>query len=193
MRGCPAALVWCSNVLFVLFVLCRPQKDNLMVKVGMVGDVQAGKTSLMVRYVEGNFDEDYIETLGVNFLEKTINLPRASVTFSVWDLGGECEPAVCRSFAHCSPDHDPTVSACSRGPRVPDNAAHCVQRCCGHPFRIRPHPQVDAVEHQGMVPPGPGLEQGEAACCVCARARAPDWACRLTSAVVLRRRLRTRS
>ena len=59
-----------------------------MVKVGMVGDVQAGKTSLMVRYVEGNFDEDYIETLGVNFLEKTISLPRASVTFSIWDLGG---------------------------------------------------------------------------------------------------------
>lgn len=65
-----------------------------MVKVGMVGDVQAGKTSLMVRYVEGNFDEDYIETLGVNFLEKTINLPRASVTFSVWDLGGACASCV---------------------------------------------------------------------------------------------------
>ena len=71
-----------------------------MVKIGMVGDVQVGKTSLMVRYVEGNFDEDYIETLGVNFLEKTIKLPRASVTFSIWDLGGAREflsmlPIVC--------------------------------------------------------------------------------------------------
>ena len=26
--------------------------------------VQVGKTSMMVKYVEGNFDEDYIETLG---------------------------------------------------------------------------------------------------------------------------------
>lgn len=65
--------------------------DNLLVKVGMVGDAQAGKTSLMVRYVEGKFDEDYIETLGVNFMEKTIKLPRAEVTFSVWDLGGARE------------------------------------------------------------------------------------------------------
>lgn len=31
----------------------------------MVGDSQIGKTSLMVKYVEGSFDEDYIQTLGV--------------------------------------------------------------------------------------------------------------------------------
>lgn len=33
----------------------------------MVGDAQIGKTSLMVKYVEGNFDEDYIQTLGNKF------------------------------------------------------------------------------------------------------------------------------
>jgi GTP-binding protein of the ras superfamily involved in termination of M-phase len=31
----------------------------------MVGDSQIGKTSLMVKYVEGGFDEDYIQTLGI--------------------------------------------------------------------------------------------------------------------------------
>ena len=31
----------------------------------MVGDSQIGKTSLMVKYVEGSFDEDYIQTLGM--------------------------------------------------------------------------------------------------------------------------------
>ena len=30
-------------------------------QVGMVGDAQIGKTSLMVKYVEGSFDEDYIQ------------------------------------------------------------------------------------------------------------------------------------
>ena len=30
----------------------------------MLGDSQIGKTSLMVKYVEGHFDEDYIQTLG---------------------------------------------------------------------------------------------------------------------------------
>lgn len=34
----------------------------------MVGDSQIGKTSLMVKYVEGSFDEDYIQTLGMSSL-----------------------------------------------------------------------------------------------------------------------------
>ena len=125
----------------------------------MLGDSQIGKTSLMVKYVEGHFDEDYIQTLGswrssfhfvpcssnfsfhplhldvcflpishfplhglvcgldpdpliyccgclptlcpgVNFMEKTISVRRTSITFSLWDLGGQREfvnmlPLVC--------------------------------------------------------------------------------------------------
>lgn len=53
-----------------------------------VGDSQIGKTSLMVKYVEGTFDEDFIQTLGVNFMEKTISLRNNEITFSIWDLGG---------------------------------------------------------------------------------------------------------
>lgn len=30
----------------------------------MVGDAQVGKTTLMVKYVENKFDEEYIMTLG---------------------------------------------------------------------------------------------------------------------------------
>jgi len=66
-------------------------KNSLVLKVGMVGDSQIGKTSLMVKYVEGSFDEDYIQTLGVNFMEKTINLRNTEITFSIWDLGGQRE------------------------------------------------------------------------------------------------------
>ena len=40
---------------------------SVVIKVGMVGDSQIGKTSLMVKYVEGSFDEDYIQTLGMAF------------------------------------------------------------------------------------------------------------------------------
>lgn len=41
-----------------------PSKNSVVIKVGMVGDAQIGKTSLMVKYVEGSWDEDYIQTLG---------------------------------------------------------------------------------------------------------------------------------
>lgn len=62
--------------------------------------VQVGKTTLMVKYVENKFDEDYIQTLGVNFMEKTIQLRNTEITFSIWDLGGQREflsllPLVC--------------------------------------------------------------------------------------------------
>jgi GTP-binding protein of the ras superfamily involved in termination of M-phase len=64
-------------------------KEALIVKVAIVGDAGIGKTSLMVRYVERRFDEDYVETLGVNFLEKQIATESADVTMSLWDLGGD--------------------------------------------------------------------------------------------------------
>jgi len=44
--------------------LQESKKNSVGVKVGMLGDQAIGKTSLMVKYVEGTFDEDYIETLG---------------------------------------------------------------------------------------------------------------------------------
>jgi GTP-binding protein of the ras superfamily involved in termination of M-phase len=31
----------------------------------MVGDAAIGKTSLMVKYVEGSFTDDYVQTLGI--------------------------------------------------------------------------------------------------------------------------------
>ena len=43
----------------------QAQKSSVVIKVGMVGDAQIGKTSLMVKYVEGSWDEDYIQTLGI--------------------------------------------------------------------------------------------------------------------------------
>ncbi|KZF26925.1 septum-promoting GTP-binding protein 1 [Xylona heveae TC161] len=78
----------------------QASKNSVVIKVGMVGDAQIGKTSLMVKYVEGSWDEDYIQTLGVNFMEKTISIRNTEITFSIWDLGGQREfvnmlPLVC--------------------------------------------------------------------------------------------------
>ena len=55
-------------------------QSSVVIKVGMVGDAQIGKTSLMVKYVEGSWDEDYIQTLGMHLyrsrLDKTLTAPR---------------------------------------------------------------------------------------------------------------------
>jgi len=49
---------------FICISLVLTCWNSVVIKVGMVGDSQIGKTSLMVKYVEGSFDEDYIQTLG---------------------------------------------------------------------------------------------------------------------------------
>lgn len=69
----------------------QSSKNSVALKVGLIGDAQIGKTSLMVKYVEGLFDEDYTQTLGVNFMEKSLHIKNNEITFSVWDLGGQKE------------------------------------------------------------------------------------------------------
>ncbi|KAH7828203.1 Spg1, Ras superfamily GTPase [Monocercomonoides exilis] len=76
------------------------ESEALSFKIGMVGDQQIGKTSLMVKYVQNEFDEDYILTLGVNFMEKKQKIRGQEVVFNIWDLGGAKEfvnmlPLVC--------------------------------------------------------------------------------------------------
>lgn len=43
------------------------KQNSIVLKVSMIGDAAIGKTSLMVKYVENKFDEDYIQTLGTYF------------------------------------------------------------------------------------------------------------------------------
>ena len=45
-------------------------------KVVFCGQPEVGKTSLLTRYVDGNFSEDYHQTIGANFLIKEIDLSR---------------------------------------------------------------------------------------------------------------------
>ncbi|KAI7884467.1 P-loop containing nucleoside triphosphate hydrolase protein [Mucor mucedo] len=74
--------------------------SSVVLKMGIIGDAQIGKTSLMIKYAEGAYDTEYIQTLGVNFMEKTIVIRQTEITFSIWDLGGQKEfasmlPLVC--------------------------------------------------------------------------------------------------
>jgi len=80
-----------------------PPQPPPLVKVALVGDSGVGKTSLMVRYVEGTFDETQLPTQGVNFMENTVSVQGNEITFSVWDIGGShfesMLPLVCNDAA----------------------------------------------------------------------------------------------
>lgn len=56
LRGVCQHVYVLSWVLTVSDLFGLPEPDSVVLKVGMVGDSQIGKTSLMVKYVEGSFE-----------------------------------------------------------------------------------------------------------------------------------------
>lgn len=59
----------------------------LAYKVVVVGDFGVGKTSLIKRFVENSFSEEYLSTIGVAISKKTV----ADSTIMLWDIEGETE------------------------------------------------------------------------------------------------------
>lgn len=57
---------------------CLVKFFSVVLKVGMIGDSQVGKTALMIKFVEDTFDEVYVPTSGISFMEKTVSSNRPS-------------------------------------------------------------------------------------------------------------------
>ncbi len=57
-------------------------------KVCLLGDFAVGKTSLIRRFVEGQFDDKYLSTIGVKISRKTISYDSNTLELIVWDLAG---------------------------------------------------------------------------------------------------------
>ena len=56
-------------------------------KVVMVGDFGVGKTSLVRRFVDNSFSEDYLSTIGVSISKKSLG----NSTVMLWDIEGDTE------------------------------------------------------------------------------------------------------
>lgn len=59
-------------------------------KIVLIGHFGVGKSSLIRRFVEDTFSEDYKVTIGVHVLKKEVNLPKTNddITLVIWDLEG---------------------------------------------------------------------------------------------------------
>jgi len=56
-------------------------------KVVLVGNFGVGKTSLIKRFVENSFSEEYLSTIGVSISKKSIG----NATIMIWDIEGHTE------------------------------------------------------------------------------------------------------
>ncbi|MFW9825539.1 MAG: GTP-binding protein [Candidatus Thorarchaeota archaeon] len=65
---------------------------SFIYKVCVVGDGGVGKTSMVLRYCENSFKENYIMTIGSNFSTKQVILeeyPNYLIKLQLWDLAGQ--------------------------------------------------------------------------------------------------------
>ncbi|MFX1275322.1 MAG: GTP-binding protein [Promethearchaeota archaeon] len=65
---------------------------SFIYKIAIVGDGGVGKTSMVLRYCENTFKENYIMTIGSNFSTKQVDLldhSNISVKLQLWDLAGQ--------------------------------------------------------------------------------------------------------
>ena len=62
---------------------------TVRLKVCLVGAPAVGKTSLVRRYVEGRFSEDYLTTIGVRISRKRAEVEGEAVGLIVWDVNGD--------------------------------------------------------------------------------------------------------
>jgi small GTP-binding protein len=58
-------------------------------KVVLLGDVDVGKTSLLVRFVDNSWDKVMDPTIGQTFLKSVIQVDNEEVTLRIWDTPGD--------------------------------------------------------------------------------------------------------
>ena len=63
--------------------------NNSTKKVVLVGHFNVGKSSMIRRFVKNIFSEDYLVTIGVHILKKTITISNIDMTLVVWDIEGK--------------------------------------------------------------------------------------------------------
>ncbi|TFF99321.1 MAG: GTP-binding protein, partial [Promethearchaeota archaeon] len=73
-------------------------KFGYVYKILLLGPPMVGKTSLMYRYVNNFFNENYIATLGAQFLSKEIKIKSGKrkdeiIKLIIWDIMGQSNPA----------------------------------------------------------------------------------------------------
>ncbi|CAA2987270.1 ras-related protein RHN1-like isoform X2 [Olea europaea var. sylvestris] len=67
----------------------RPGNKILQCKLVLLGDMGTGKTSVVLRFVRGQFFDNQEPTIGAAFFTQIISLPEATVKFDIWDTAGQ--------------------------------------------------------------------------------------------------------
>ncbi|KAI8809102.1 Gdp-bound Rab23 Gtpase crystallized in P2(1)2(1)2(1) space group, partial [Cladochytrium replicatum] len=70
-----------------------PEDLDIAIKILVVGNGSVGKSSMIHRYCKGGYNDAYVKTIGVDYLEKEVKVPGvdSSVRLMLWDTAGQEE------------------------------------------------------------------------------------------------------
>ena len=63
--------------------------SNINFKILLLGDATVGKTSLIQRYINNEYSQTYITTIGIDKNRKTLNVNNVQVRLVIWDTAGQ--------------------------------------------------------------------------------------------------------
>ncbi|KAG2713158.1 hypothetical protein I3843_04G153600 [Carya illinoinensis] len=69
--------------------MARTGNKNVQAKLVLLGDMGTGKTSLVLRFVKGQFFEYQESTIGAAFFTQVLSLNEATIKFDIWDTAGQ--------------------------------------------------------------------------------------------------------
>jgi len=77
----------CSTVVVHIYFLVFIMSNRF--KIVLLGEGRVGKTSILLRYIRGEYSDNQISTLQASYLDKKITVSGANVQLSVWDTAGQ--------------------------------------------------------------------------------------------------------
>jgi small GTP-binding protein len=64
------------------------EKYNYIFKIILIGNSNVGKSSILKRYIQKVFDDNYSCTIGVDFFMKSITIGEKTIKLQLWDTAG---------------------------------------------------------------------------------------------------------
>ncbi|KAF4377958.1 hypothetical protein G4B88_004565 [Cannabis sativa] len=69
--------------------MAKPGNKIIQAKLVLLGDMGTGKTSLVLRFVKGQFFNHQEPTIGAAFFTQILSLTEATVKFDIWNTAGQ--------------------------------------------------------------------------------------------------------
>ncbi|PWA90819.1 ras-related protein RHN1 [Artemisia annua] len=65
------------------------KSKNIQAKLVVLGDMGTGKTSMVLRFIKGQFYDYQESTIGAAFFTEVVSIQKTTVKFDIWDTAGQ--------------------------------------------------------------------------------------------------------